>query len=150
VIYTLAASKIKLTLRDGTELSLGEDSVLTLSKFVYAPRQQTHNVLLRIVTGAFRAIAKNVLPQANFEVETTTAVAAIRGTEWLGQVSPEATAIFVAQGTVAVRHVDPRIGGEVVLTAGMGTDVRGQSPPTAPRQWGAARIEALQQAVTLP
>ena len=113
---------------DGTELRLGEEGSLTLSKFVYAPRQKSHHVLVRIATGAFRAVTKNVLPQATFEVQTATAVAAVRGTEWMGQVSADATAIFVVQGQVAVRHVQPDIGGEVVVTAGMGTDVRGTSP----------------------
>jgi len=150
VIRTLAASKVRLTLLDGTELSLGEEGSLTLSQFVYAPPQKSQNMLVRIATGAFRAVTKNVLPQANFEVQTATAVAAVRGTEWMGQVSADATAIFVVQGQVAVRHVQPDIGGEVVVTAGMGTDVRGTFPPTAPGKWGEARVETLQKAVALP
>jgi hypothetical protein len=150
VIRTAAASRVKLTLLDGTELSLGEEGSLTLSKFVYAPQQKSHNVLVRIATGAFRAVTGSVLPQATFEIQTATAVAAVRGTRWMGQVSAEATAIFVMHGQVVVRHAEPGIGGEVVVSAGMGTDVRGTQPPTAPGKWKEARIEALQKAVTLP
>jgi hypothetical protein len=56
----------------------------------------------------------------------------------------------VLQGEVAVRHARPEVPGSVQLTAGMGTDVLGQQPPTPPKQWGAARVQALLTATTLP
>jgi hypothetical protein len=42
IIQTLEASKIKLVLLDGTELTLGEGGTMTLSKFVYAPQHKMH------------------------------------------------------------------------------------------------------------
>src|SRR4030095_11171058 len=42
IIQTLEASKIKLVLLDGTELTLGEHGTMTLSKFVYAPQHKMH------------------------------------------------------------------------------------------------------------
>jgi len=47
-IETLEASKIKITLVDDTELTLGERSTMTLSKFVYLPAQQTHQGVVKI------------------------------------------------------------------------------------------------------
>ena len=91
-----------------------------------------------------------MLPQTTFEVHTATAVAAVRGTQWLGEVTPEATAITVLEGEVTVVHAEARIGGAVVLTPGQGTDVQGQQPPTAPKTWAPERVSRLLQATTLP
>ena len=150
IIQTLAASKIKLVLIDGTELSLGEGSTMTLSKFVYAPQQQTHQGIISMARGVFRAVTQKVLPQTTFEVRTATAVAAVRGTQWLGEVTPEATAITVIAGEVAVVHADASIGGAVVLTPGQGTDVQGKHPPTAPKTWAKERVSKLLRATALP
>jgi hypothetical protein len=150
VVQTAAASRLKLALVGGTELTLGEQGTLTLSRFVYAPQQKSQHILLRIAKGAFRVVTQTLLPQATFEVHTTTAVAAVRGTDWLGEVTSETTAFFVQRGKVTVTHADATIRGEVVLTEGMGTDVQGKQPPTPPKKWAAARVQALQRATALP
>ena len=150
-IQTLEVSKIKLLLIDGTELTLGEGGTMTLSQLVYAPQHNTHQGIVRIARGLFRAVTRKVLPQTAFEVRTATAVAAVRGTQWLGEVTPEATAIVVLQGEVTVVQADKRVrGGEVVLTPGLGTEVRGTSPPTAPRKWAEQRVFTLLRATALP
>lgn len=149
-IQTLEASKIRLFLIDGTELALGERGVMTLSQFVFAPQRHTHRGVVSIARGIFRAVTRKVLPQTAFEVRTATAVAAIRGTQWLGEVTPDTTAIVVLEGEVSVAHADARVRGTVVLTPKMGTDVRGKSPPTAPRQWDEKRVSTLQQAIAIP
>jgi hypothetical protein len=150
IISTLAAAKVKLALIDGTELTLGEQGAFTLSKLVYSPTQNIHQAIIDIARGAFRIVTQKLLPRATFEVYTTTAVAAVRGTDWLGEVTADATAILVLRGQVAVVHAEAGVHGEAVLTDGMGTDVRGKQPPTAPKQWAEARIRALQQATALP
>ena len=109
-----------------------------------------HQGIINIARGIFRAVTRKVFPQTTFEVHTATAVAAVRGTQWLGEVTSEATAITVIEGEVAVTHAEARIGGTVVLTPGQGTDVQGQQPPTAPRLWAAERVARLLQATTLP
>ena len=150
IIQTLEASKIKLVLLDGTELSLGERGTMTLSKFVYAPQQKIHQGVVSIASGFFRAVARKVLPQTFLEMRTGTAVAAVRGTQWLSEVTPEATGIVVLQGEVAVVHTHRGIRGKVVLTPGLGTDVRGNHPPTAPKKWAEERVSRLLHATELP
>jgi hypothetical protein len=150
LIRTQAAAKVRMTLVDGTMLALGEQSTLRLSDFVYTPAQDSRKALLTVLAGVFRLVVTTVLPQSTFEVHTTNAVAAIRGTDWLGQVGPDATALVVLQGEVAVRHARPEVQGNVRLTAGLGTDVVGEQPPTPAKQWGEARRQALITATTLP
>src|SRR2546428_9560136 len=114
---------------DGTELTLGERGTMTLSKFVYAPQHKMHEGVVSIASGFFRAVARKVLLQTRFEMRTGTAVAAVRGTQWLSEVTPEATAIVVLQGKVAVVHAHRSIHGKDVLTPGQGTDVHENRPP---------------------
>jgi FecR protein len=71
---------------------------MTLSKFIYAPQQQTHEGIINMARGILRAVTRKLLPQTTIEVRTATAVAAVRGTQWLGEVTPEATAITVIEG----------------------------------------------------
>lgn len=149
-IQTEAASKTKLTFADGTIVMLGEKSTLTITKFVYAPPQKTHSLFFSIPLGIFRMLAQKILPQSQFEVTTSTAVAALRGTDWMGEATVESTGIVVLVGQVAVTSVRPEISGEVLLTNGMGTDVASEQPPLAPKRWGATRINAMRRATTLP
>lgn len=150
IIQTLEASKIKLVLLDGTELTLGERGTMTLSKFVYAPQHKMHQGVASLARGFFRAVARKVLPQTLFEMHTGTAVAAVRGPQWLSEITPEATAIVVLQGKVAVMHAHRSIRGKVVLTPGQGTDVRENRPPTVPKKWAEERVSRLLRATELP
>lgn len=150
VLQTAAASRLKVALIDGTELTLGENGMMTLSALVYAPQQNTQSSVLTVAKGAFWGSTKKLVPQAMFEMRTGTAVASIRGTEWVAEVTAKNTAIAVVQGTVAVQQVNPTLRGEVVLTPGMGTDVSVNRPPTPPVRWSAQRLQTLLRAVALP
>lgn len=148
-IRTQAASKIRIALVDGTTLALGEQSTLHIVDVVHSS-EQSRMTLLTMLEGIFRLVVDKVLPGSAFEVHTTNAVAAVRGTDWLGQVTREATAIVVLQGEVAVKQARLDVRETVRLSAGLGTDVIGPQAPTPAKQWGAARIQALVQATTLP
>lgn len=152
VVQTGAVSKLKLALLDGTELSLAASSSMTLTKLATTPQASTSSSLVKVTKGIFRAVMPTVTPPSNFEIHTPTAVAAVRGTRWLGEVKPQAqgTAIVVLEGQVAIKQANPRIPGEVVLQPGEGTEVVGQRPPTAPKAWKPARINRLVQATELP
>jgi hypothetical protein len=147
-IQTEAASKLQVTFNDGTVVYLGEKSTLEITRFVYSP-QQTQRSLLTVSLGVFRAIVKKLLPSATFEVTTPTAIAAIRGTEFMGEVRPDATSFVVLEGTVTLYNVRTVFRGIVTLTEGMGSTVRDDQPPSPPTKWGEARIEALRRATTI-
>ena len=150
IIETAAASKVAITLTDGTAISLGERSRLELTHFSHEARQQTYTARLRILSGLFRTIVRKLTPQSVFEVGTPTAVAAIRGTDLMGEVTADSTAIVVLDGTVMVSHARPGFDGPVTLIQGMGTTVKGDEPPSAPKRWSDSRIEALRTATAVP
>jgi hypothetical protein len=150
IIETDVASKVRITLTDATVISLGERSRLELKQFLYDPRQQTRTASFTIPLGIFRAIIKKLMPQTTMEIITPTAVAAIRGTDLMGEVSAESTAIVVLEGTVLVSNVRPRFRGLATLTQGTGTTVVDDQPPGAVTKWSDSRIEALRRATTVP
>jgi len=75
-----------------------------------------------------------------FQIRTPHAIAAVRGTVYLVDVSDTKTAVFVRRGEVSVSHA----GGsdEVLLTPGLGVDVV-PGEPLETRRWPAARVQSL-------
>ncbi len=99
--------------------------------------------------GIFRAIVKQLIPQSTFEIITPTAVAAIRGTDLMGEVTEKSTAIVVLEGAVMISNVRPLFRGLATLSPGAGTTVTADQPPSAPTKWSESRVEALRKATTI-
>jgi hypothetical protein len=149
IIETDRASKVRITLTDATVISLAEQSRLELKQFSHDARQQTRSGRLAISLGVFRAILKEIIPSSTFEVITPTTVAAIRGTDFMGEVTADSTAIVVLEGTVAVSNVRSWFRGLSTLSPGMGTTVRSDGPPSTPTKWSESRIEGLLRATAI-
>jgi hypothetical protein len=149
IIETERASKVRITLSDATVISLGEQSRLELQQFSHDARQQTRSGRLAMAWGVFRAILKEMTSPSSMEVITPTAVAAIRGTDLMGEVTADSTAIVVLEGTVAISNVRPMLRGLSTLTPGMGTTVKADEPPSTPTRWSESRIEGLRRATAL-
>jgi hypothetical protein len=149
IVETDRASKVRMTLTDATVISLGEQSRLELKQFSYDARQQTRSGRLAVAWGVFRAIFKEITSPSTVEVMTPTTVAAIRGTDLMGEVTADSSAIVVLEGTVAVSNVRPMFPALSTLTAGMGTTVKRDEPPTTPTRWSESRIEGLRRATAL-
>ncbi len=149
-IHTEADAKLRLKLEDGSVLTLGAATDLNLGQFHYAPEQASRNVLLEVPRGIIRVLVELLVAHSTFEVQSHTAVASVRGTDWIAEAQPDATAIVALHGRVSVRNVRPEIAGEVVLFPGDGTTVRAGEPPPAPTQWGAARKTSFIERTTLP
>lgn len=149
-LRTAADARLRLEMIDGSIVQLGAGTDLVLDWFLYAPEEETQNVVLRASAGILRVIAQLVLPRAAYGVQTPTAAASVRGTDWILEASPEATAIVALEGAVTVRNVDDRVPGAVVLGPGEGATVEAGSPPPAPTVWGAARRQSFIARTTVP
>jgi hypothetical protein len=149
IIETDRTSKVRITLSDATVISLGEQSRLELRQFSQDARQQTRSGRLVMAWGFFRAILKEMTSPSTVEVITPTAVAAIRGTDLMGEVTADSSAIVVLEGTVAISNVHPMVRGLATLTPGMGTTVKGDEAPSTPTRWSESRIEGLRRATGL-
>ena len=149
IIETDRASKVRITLIDATVISLGEQSRLELRQFSYDARQRTRSGRLAMLQGFFRAIIKEITSPSSLDLVTPTAVAAIRGTDLMGEVTADATAIVVLEGSVAISNIRPLFRGLSTLTPGMGATVREDEPPSTPTRWSESRIEGLRRATSL-
>ena len=149
-VRTSDGAKLKLEFIDGSVVQLGEGTDLALDWFLHAPEEQTQNVLLQASAGIFRVIAELLLPRSAFVVQTATAAASVRGTDWIVEAAPGATAIVVLDGQVAVRNVAAAVPGEVTLQPGEGTTVEAGLAPRPPSVWGDARRNSFIARTAVP
>lgn len=134
-----AVGKAKIALDDGTIVSVGENSRVRIADFNSASNNMKTRISL--VSGALRLLVAKITPVGKFEVETETAIAAVRGTDWLIEATPELTSVAVLSGVVAVSGRDGQAQMTVVLNEpGEGTDVYRGTAPTAVAGWGARRL----------
>lgn len=84
-------SRIALTLRDDTLISLGANSQLLLKEFVFNPATQEGNLLFSVLRGV-TAIVSGLVAKANpnaMRVTTPASSLGIRGTEFIVEVDLE-------------------------------------------------------------
>jgi hypothetical protein len=149
-IRTETGARLRLTLRDGSVLTCGEATGLTLNRALYAPAQDSRNFLVRVSFGIVRAVVKLLASPSAFEMHTNTAVISVRGTEWIAEAQPDATAVVSLEGQIGVRNADPVVPGAVTLGPGEGVTVKTAAPPPATTVWGDARRNAFIERTTVP
>jgi hypothetical protein len=149
-IRTDTGARLRLTLRDGSVLTCGEATGLTLDRALYAPEQASRSYLVRVSFGIVRAVVELLASPSTFEMQTNTAVISVRGTEWIAEAQRAATAVVALEGEVAVRNADPAVPGAVTLGPGEGVTVEAGAPPPAPTVWGDARRNSFIERTTVP
>jgi hypothetical protein len=139
VIVTESGSKARIQLNSGSIISIGESARLGIG--AYQGTENQYATRINPAAGALRVFVNRVLPGGRFEVETETAVAAVRGTDFVVDVTPEKSSVALLDGKVAVRGVAATAGNEVVLSRpGDGTDVPRGGAPSPVSTWGAQRF----------
>jgi hypothetical protein len=139
--------RAKIQLNDGSILSLGENTRMRIGD--YQGTANNFTTRLTIDVGTLRALYNRTISQGRFEIETETAVAAVRGTDWLVEVTPGRTSVALLEGEVAVSGKGSAAGATVVLRSpGDGTDVNRDAGPTPVARWGAARFDSLRTRAT--
>ena len=74
-----------LTLKDGTVLTMGPDSVMDLRQFQFDGTTQQGNFVLDLLRGSVRVVT-GLLAKVNpalFKVQTPTSVVGVRGTDFI-------------------------------------------------------------------
>jgi hypothetical protein len=135
------AGKAKILLNDGSIVSLGENSRLRLAD--YGGTGATLGTRLFLVGGVLRLFVNRTAAGGSFEVESETATAAVRGTDWLIEAVPERTSVAVLHGSVAVSGTGAHASETVLLDApGLGVDVPRGAAPGAVHPWSKQRFDA--------
>jgi hypothetical protein len=103
-LLTKEASSLHLVLADGSSLVLGPLTEVTLSKLGDGSAQSQS--VFELLKGAVNAIVEKLTVGATFEVHTSDAVAAVKGTDF--EVSLETGQSSVSVGEGEVNMMDPQ------------------------------------------
>ena len=131
VVSTSEAARLEVTFVDGTQLTLGEKTKLTLDTFVFDPAASRGTIKFA-VAGAFRFISGQASKLARSDVSVTTPVAiiGIRGTQfWGGPIDNQALGVFLIEGAVSVSNA---AGAQILSTTGQGTNIAAPGAPPGP------------------
>ena len=150
-IATGAGGRLEIIGPDGTTITIGEQTTLVVSRFLAPTGGRRGNGLLDMLEGIVRIL----LPSSwdRFDVNTGTAVASVRSTEWLVDATADTTGVFVFDGRVQVRgqlRTRGMMVDGVAVSPGFGTDVAANSIPSQPRRWAQPRIDAALARLALP
>jgi len=149
-VRTAAGGKARLKFRDGSTVSLGEETTFQVARFTHNAARGSRVAQFDLIGGILRAIVPPAQAKdSRFEIRTPAAVAAVRSTDWMIEHTGKAeTHVFVGEGAVAVTSTGAQVG-RAVLNAGDGTTVVAGSAPIYPRPWGQPRIENFRQRTTV-
>jgi len=149
-VHTAAASRVRLLFDGDTAVTLGELASLRITQIADAARGGAETSRLAVLAGTVRFRVRPRPGRPLTETWTPTAVAAVRGTEYIVEVTAAGTAVLVIDGSVAVSNYRPDVRGTVLLRAGEGTSVPPDRPPGPAARWGDARRRAVEEATRLP
>ena len=146
-VVTSAGGRVEITCDDGSTIIIGERTNVSLAIFWSANDGSQYKRLLRLLQGILRLQAPVGDTSDRFDVMTDTAITSVRSTHWIVEATIGNTAVFVADGRVAVTARSDR--STVLLEPGFGTDVAAGAAPTPPKAWGQARIGSAMVRTTL-
>jgi len=127
LIRTGDLSSVTLVFFDGSRTSLGANTRITVAQ-LSAQRDGSSQVIVldQWLGQTLNRVERLLDPASRFEIETPTAVTAVRGTEFMVQVDDDgATQVTVAEGIVNVTAQETTI----EVQAGQSTSVQPDDPP---------------------
>jgi hypothetical protein len=83
-------SSLGVTMKDGTTLSAGPETVILLDQYAYAPKQQQLGFVARVSQGTLDFVSGMLgkLAPESVAIETPTGVIGMRGTHFVVRVAP--------------------------------------------------------------
>ncbi len=141
IVRTGLDSRLLIIGSDGLRMVIGANTELAVHSYLVHGPAGGIEVVLGLLQGITRLIGGQTARPRSIAVDTRTAVASVRSTEWLIESTERGTAVLSIEGQVTIVGL---AGGSVVLGPGEGTDVPPGGPPKAAASWGQARrLDAL-------
>ena len=97
-----ADGKLKLRMTDGSVISVGAGSRVTVSAYATDAGGQRQTTQLSLAQGLLRAAVSPMGRPASFEVSTAVGTAAVRGTDWFIEALPGSAQVGVLEGSVSL------------------------------------------------
>ena len=146
-IRTGSDGRALIVFGDGTKIMLGNDSELEISDYMVSAKKRS--AVYTLATGKVRAIVTKFAGKSDIKVRTRTAVAGVRGTDFIVMNQGNANVMFGNEGTVAASAAGGK--DSVPLKAGQMTEnTSGVTPikpiavePGTPLAEARAQLEAV-------
>jgi hypothetical protein len=120
VIRTGAKARVQIQFSDGSVVTLGENSGLSIDRYSVKPGA-SRNVLLTALDGIVNTAAtKSGEALFDYQVKTADGYSAVRGTVWITAVGPAGTTFATVEGQV---QVGVGTGNRVVVSAGNAVEI---------------------------
>lgn len=139
-ITTAADSRAKIVMSDRNVINLSPDSKMQIAKYENDAGSGKKNVELNLLQGKVRNNVEQTYDgdKSKFLIKTPTAVAGVRGTQFLAGFNPQTmmTTVVTFKGSVSLASLNPQgqvIGAPVVVKKGEMTNAAPNSPPEAPK-----------------
>ena len=131
-------ARLQATLKDGAQLTLGENATLVVDDFIYDPFRSRGELSLRVVKGAFLYVGGRVegLSGAKVRIQTPVAAIGVRGTTVWGGPIDNGYGVIALSGEATVTGKS----GTVRLKQGQGTMLFGHGKPLRAAAWSAGRM----------
>ncbi|MBV9828117.1 MAG: FecR domain-containing protein [Alphaproteobacteria bacterium] len=136
-----ADGKLKLRMADGSVVSVGSGSRMTVTAYGVAANGQREDAKLSLASGVVRAEVTPTSQPAGFEVDTAVGAAAVRSTDWFAVATPGAMQVGVLTGAVVMTSA--ATGRGVTIPARWGARLEAGRDPVPPRVWSQAEFDAV-------
>jgi len=137
-IRTGHPGRLRVVFRDQSVLNISDDSHLTIDTQVFDPNKGLFQSVTKLLSGKVRALVSHYYGAsgAAYEINTATAVAGVRGTEFVVSYEPERnlTKVVGISGRVEVHSLRDRLAHGVFITSGEVTNVEPGQYPSSPRE----------------
>jgi hypothetical protein len=98
-VVTGPDARLKLQFLDGSTMTLGEASKLSIDKAAFTGSSQ-RNIAATLLDGIVRCVVAKAGAGSSFEVSSSLVTSAARGTEWIVSIKDHTTSLFVLDGVV--------------------------------------------------
>lgn len=139
-VTTAADSRAKIVMSDRNVINVNPDSQVQIAKYQNDPTTGKKDVELNLLQGKVRNNVEQTYDgeKSKFLIKTPTAVAGVRGTQFMAGYDPKTqmTSIVTFKGAVTVASVNPQgvvVGTPVVVKKGEMTSASPNAPPEPPR-----------------
>jgi hypothetical protein len=102
-VVTGPDARLKIQFKDGSIITLGENSKLNIDKAKFEGSKR--DIAATLLDGVVRAAVAKAGAGSNFEISSSLVTSAARGTEWIMSIKDHTTSLLVLEGTVNAKGV---------------------------------------------
>jgi hypothetical protein len=128
--------RLRVVFQDESVTVLSDNSQMVVAEHLFAPESGTVTSVLNLVQGKLRALASQHYQRsgASYQIQTPTAVAGVRGTEFIVSFHDDVSEIVGVSGFITAARIGDPLRRGVIVGPGEVTVVAAGLMPTTPRR----------------